>query len=124
MGSIIPLSIAGIVLAFLIAVLADFPIGEAFTSFDPNDETYIVEAVDEVSRLFTGNVIAIIDELITFQTDPDYARAEARRLEVMDHGNRLTGDFSSFQTRVEGEFSLLIAQAEELASSTDSTITE
>lgn len=124
MGSIIPLSIAGIVLAFLIAVLADFPIGEAFTSFDPNDETYSVEAVDEVSRLFTGNVIAIIDELITFQTDPDYARAEARRLEVMDHGNRLTGDFSSFQTRVEGEFSLLIAQAEELASSTDSTITE
>lgn len=123
MGSIIPLSMAGIVLAFLIAVLADFPIGAPTTLFDPNDEAYSVEAVDEVGRLFTGNFNAIIDEMITYQTDPDFARAEARRVELVDHGNRLTGDFSSFKTRLDGEFSLLIDQADALASSTDATIT-
>ncbi|MDA0770886.1 MAG: hypothetical protein O2821_11785 [Chloroflexi bacterium] len=123
MGSIIPLSMAGIVLAFLIAVLADFPIGAPTTLFDPNDEAYSVEAVDEVGRLFTGNFNAIIDEMITYQTDPDFARAEARRVELVDHGNRLTGDFSSFKTRLDGEFSLLIDQADALASSTDAMIT-
>ena len=124
MGSIIPLSLAGIVLAFLIAVLADFPIESAVTLRDPNDESYSAEAVGEFGRLFTGNFNAIIEELISFQTDPDYARADARRQEMVDLGNRLTGDFSDFGTRMEGEFSLLIELADELASSTDATVTE
>lgn len=117
MGSVIPLSMAGIVLAFLIAILADFPVQEAFTLHDTTDESYSVEAVNEVSNLFTGNYISIIDELITYQTDPDYARAEARRVDFVEHGHRLTGDLSSFTTRVEGELDLLIEQADELAAS-------
>ena len=124
MGSIIPLSMAGIVLAFLIAVLSDFPIEGTVTQRDPNDESFSVEAVDEVARLFTGNFNAIIDELVSFQSDPDYARADTRRLEMLGLGNRLTGKYSVFTTRMEGEFSLLLVQADELASSTDATVTQ
>ena len=122
MGSILPLSIAGIVLAFLIAVLADFPIEGAVTLRDPGDESYSVEAVEEVGSLFTGNYNSIIEEMISYQTDPDYARAEARRQDMLDLGNRLTGDFSDFKTRLDGEFSLLLDQADALASSTDATV--
>ena len=114
MGSVIPLSIAGMVLAFLIAVLADFPIEEAVSLHDPNDESYSVEAVHEVGNLFTGNVTSLIDEMVSYQTDPNYARAEARREDMVDLGYRLTDDLSGFQTKMEGEFSLLMAQADEL----------
>ena len=122
MGSIIPLSIAGVVLALLIAVLADFPIEGATTLRDPNDESYSVEAVDEVGSLFTGNYNSIIDELVSYQTDPDYARSEARRQDMLALGSRLTGDFSDFKTKLDGEFALLIEQSDALASSTDPTV--
>ncbi|MCH8870013.1 MAG: hypothetical protein IIC23_09455 [Chloroflexi bacterium] len=124
MGSIIPLSIAGVVLAFLIAVLADFPIESAFTLRDSSDESYSVEAVEEVGSLFTGNYNAIINELVSYQTNPDYARAEARRQDMLDLGNRLTVNFTDFQTRLESEFDILMAQAEELESSTETTTSE
>ena len=124
MGSIIPLSIAGVVLAFLIAVLADFPIESASTLRDSSDESYSVEAVEEVGSLFTGNCNAIINELVSYQTNPDYARAEARRQDMVDRGNRLTVNFTDFRTRLEGEFDILMAQAEELESSTETTTSE
>ncbi len=115
MGSVIPLSIAGMVLAFLIAVLADFPIEEAVTLHDPNDESYSVEAVHEVGNLFTGNITSLIDEMVSYQTDPNYARADARREDMLALGYRLTDDLSVFQTKMESEFSLLLEQADELA---------
>lgn len=124
MGSLIPLSIAGVVLAFLIAVLADFPIESAFTLRDSSDESYSVQAVEEVGSLFTGNYNAIINELVSYQTNPDYARAEARRQDMLDLGNRLTVNFTDFRTRLEGEFDILMAQAEELESSTETTTSE
>jgi hypothetical protein len=106
MGSVITLRIVGMFLAFLIAVLADFPIDEALTFFDTNDESYSVEAVHEVGKLFTGNVTTLIDEMVSYQTDPNYARAEARRQDMVDLGYRLTDDFSGFQAKMEGELSL------------------
>ena len=84
MGSVITLSIVGMVQAFLIAVLADFPIEEALTLYDTNDESYNVEAVQEVGNLFTGNVTSLIDEMVSYQTDPNYARAEARREDMVE----------------------------------------
>ena len=117
MGSIIPLSIAGVVLVFLIAVLADFPIEEAITLRDSTDEGFSVEAADEVGSLFTGNYNSIINELVSYQTNPDYARAEARGQDMLDLGNRLTVDIFNFRTRLEEDYSVLLEQGEELSNS-------
>jgi len=124
MGSVITLRIVGMFLAFLIAVLADFPIGEALTFFDTNDESYSVEAVHEVGKLFTGNVTTLIDEMVSYQTDPNYARAEARRQDMVDLGYRLTDDFSGFQAKMEGELSLIMEHADELTATEEEPAAE
>ena len=124
MGSVITLGIVGMVLAFLIAVLADFPIDEALALCDTNDESYSVEAVHEVANLFTGNVTTLIDEMVSYQTDPNYARAEARRQDMVDLGYRLTDDFSGFQAKMEGELSLLMEQADELTATEEEPAAE
>ncbi len=50
---------------------------EAVSLYDPIDESHSVEAVHEVGNLFTGNITSIIDELVFYQTDSNYARADA-----------------------------------------------
>ena len=45
MDPVISLSIADMVLAFLISMLVDFPIEEAVSLHDSNDASYSVEAV-------------------------------------------------------------------------------
>ena len=48
-----------------------------------------------MGNLFIGNITSIIDELVSYQTDPNYARADARREYMLGLGNRLAGYLSS-----------------------------
>ena len=124
MGTILSLSIAGAVLTFLIGVLASFPVESASTTYDLTDESYSVEAVNEVGRLFSGNYMSLIDEMIAYQNDPDYNRAEARRQDMMDLGSSLTGRFQQFEQRMEAQLEELNTELADLESALTGTETQ
>lgn len=110
MSSIITLSVIGVVTAFLIRVLSGFPFEGVTTTVDPNDESYSVEAVEEVGTMFTGNYMALIDEIVAYQTNPDYQKAESRRQDMAAMANTLKGDFQEFGDRMEGDLGGLTSQ--------------
>ncbi|MDP6415723.1 MAG: hypothetical protein QGG54_11985, partial [Gammaproteobacteria bacterium] len=45
----------------------------------PVSESYSVEAVEQAGGMFSNKFTALIDEMVAFQKDPDYQRAESRR---------------------------------------------
>ena len=126
MTSIISLSMIGIIVAFLISVLSGFPAQDMTAaspeSQQPVDESFSVEAVNEAAGLFSSSYTSLIDNLISFQTDPDYARAESSREDMTDFGVSLIGKFQDFEGRLQGELDILTAESdaleEELAAAT------
>ena len=119
MTSIISLSMIAIIVAFLIGVLSGFPMPDmtaaSLESQQPVDESFSVEAVHEVAGLFSSSYTSLIDNLISFQTDPDYARAERSREDMTDFGISLIGKFQDFEGRLQGELDILTAESDALA---------
>ena len=108
-----------IIVAFLIGVLSGFPMPDmtaaSLESQQPFDESFSVEAVHEVAGLFSSSYTSLIDNLISFQTDPDYARAERSREDMTDFGISLIGKFQDFEGRLQGELDILTAESDALA---------
>ncbi|MCH8061302.1 MAG: hypothetical protein IH861_02235 [Chloroflexi bacterium] len=123
MGLAVILGIIGMTVAFIIGVMMQFPYTSVTTTFDPADETYSVEAVEEAGRLFTGNYMAMVDDITSYMTDPDYERAEARRGEMLALANTLVLDFQAFETRLKGELDKVLAEQEALEASIEPTPT-
>ena len=117
MGVAVVLGLIGMTIAFIIGVMAQFPYSSATTTFDSTNETYSVEAVEEAGRLFSGNYMAIIDDISSYMADPDYARAEAKRLEMVGLAGKLTVDFRAFETRLKLEMDKVVAEHEALEAS-------
>ena len=119
MTSIISLSMIGIIVAFLIGVLSGFPMPDmtvvSLESQQTVDESFSVEAIDQVAGLFSSSYTSLIDDLIAFQTDPDFARAESRREDMTNFGVSLIGKFQDFETRLQGELGILTAESDALA---------
>ena len=123
MGLAVILGIIGMTVAFIIGVMMQFPYTSVTTTFDPADETYSVEAVEEAGRLFTGNYMAMVDDITSYMADPDYERAEARRGEMLALANTLVLDFQAFETRLKGELDKVLAEQEALEESVEPTPT-
>ncbi|MCH7745786.1 MAG: hypothetical protein IIC84_06915 [Chloroflexi bacterium] len=119
MTSIITFSIMGIIVAFLIGVLSSFPMPDmTVVSLDSQqavDESFSVEAVNEAAGLFSSSYMSLIDNLITFQTDPDFARAESNREDMTDFSISLIGELQDFEDRLQGELGILTAESDALA---------
>lgn len=92
MGLVLNLSLLGMVVAFLVGVLVAFPGAgherEAATD-GPVDDDFNVERVHEAAGLFAGSYRAVVDEIISFQQDPDLQRAESRRREMVHYGRHV-----------------------------------
>ena len=117
MGMAVVLGLIGITVAFIIGVMMNFPYTGVTTTFDPNDETYSVEAVEEAGRLFSGNYMAMIDDISSYLEDPDYERAEARRVEMVGLASTLTLDLQAFEAKMKGKLDKVVAEHEALADS-------
>ena len=119
MTSIVTFSMMGIIVAFLISVLSSFPMPDmTVVSLDSQqavDESFSVEAVNEAAGLFSSSYMSLIDNLITFQTDPDFARAESNREDMADFGISLIGELQDFEDRLQGELGILTAESDALA---------
>jgi Tol biopolymer transport system component len=101
----IPLSIIGIVVAFMTGILGNFPFIEAVTG--PDDESYSPEAVETAGKLFSGSYMAVVNELISYQTDPDYERAEAKYEAMKAYAEYLVPKFQDLSDRLQGDFDKL-----------------
>ncbi len=123
MGLAVILGIIGMTVAFIIGVMMQFPYTSVTTTFDPADETYSVEAVEEAGRLFSGNYMAMVDDISSYLADPDYERADSRRVEMLALANALTVDFKAFETKLKGEMDKVVAEHEALEESVEPTPT-
>ncbi len=118
-GSVTALSIAGMVIALLIRVTTALttPAMEQLPDV-PIDETYSAAAVEQAGDLFSNRYTTILDEIISHQMDPDYARAEATSEHLMVKTTAIAGMFDTFSQRMQGEFDDAIAEAEALQEAT------
>ncbi len=123
MGVAIVLGLIGMIVSFIIGVMMQFPYTSVTKTFVPTDETYSVEAVDEAGRLFSGNYMAMVDDISSYLEDPDYQRADSRRIEMLALSNPLTVDFQAFETKLKGKMDNLMAEQEALEASIEPTPT-
>lgn len=117
MSTIIPLGFIGVIVAFLISVLGAFPTPGVSGSSLPGGETviseeYSEEAVDEAANLFLGAYVSTIDDIISFQQDPNFQRAESRRQEMVDFATSHLPIFQNLEERLQGDLDELTDQVE------------
>ena len=99
------LSIVMLVLGALSTAIAGFPFADATTSQQINEDTpFSRDAVTATSGQFATMYGSVIGELMTFMDDlenPDYARAEARRLEITAYAGVLAGQFDNLSAQLQ-----------------------
>ena len=119
MTGLMSIGIAGSVVAMLISVLVAFPVSGAgpASAAGPGtaDEAYSVEAVEQAGDLFTATYTSIITELVSYQKDADYERAEARYQELASYGASVKDRYGEFGERAQIEYAGLQAEAEQTA---------
>ena len=110
-------SIMGMVVAFLISVLGSLPFSETSSAtIGTADESFNVAQVHRAAGLFSNAYTSLIDEMISYQKDPDYQRAESRRRELAGVGATLIGDFQAFEGRLTGMLGELTIEQDEATS--------
>ncbi len=67
------------------------------------DEAYSVEAVHRASGLIAGSYMSLVDEIASFQQDPDYQRAELRRQQLVAYGQSRMPRLQGLEQRLQGE---------------------
>jgi len=107
-------SILGMVVAFLISVLGSLPVsGDPSAAAGTTDESFQIEQVHQAAGLFSNVYTSMIDEMISYQKDPDYQRAESRRREIAEAGAALVGEFQDFEGRLTGMLGELTIEQDE-----------
>ena len=114
MGIVAALSIVGTVLTFMVGALGSFPLSDPGLG-ETGNESYGTEAVHSAAASLSGAYVSVIDELVSFQRDPDYERAEATRQQVVDFATGLIGDFQDLEERLRGELAGLTMGTDETA---------
>lgn len=72
---------------------------------------------------FSSKYMAMIEDMSSYLADPDYQRAESRRVEMLGLANTLTLDFQAFENRLKGETGKVPADHEALEASLEPTPT-
>lgn len=111
MGSIIPLGIAGMVVAFLTMVLSGFPITGGVDinqpMAQPETDDLDIEAVEEMGNRLSFVYCSIIEDIASFQSDPSVARANARRDEFVGYSKTLATRYQEFASQLQDKLDVL-----------------
>ena len=99
-----------LVLGALSSAMGGFPLADT-TPAQPIDKNtpFGREAVQQTADQFGNMYTALVNELMTFMDDPDYARAEARSAEITAFASVLAGDFDNLATELETELANVTA---------------
>ena len=108
MFAMIPLRVLGLGISFLLGVLGYFPVPGLAVGAPPDvnalEETYSAEDARNLGQKFQSVHRGIIEDLLSFQKDPDLARAEARRDEVTAYAKSAVGDFTALSNRLSDRY--------------------
>ncbi len=119
MGVTITLGLIGIIVAIIIGVMASFPVPiDEVIPFDPNagiDESFSEEKVGPAGALFVNSYTKVIDEVVSFQTDPDYVRADVRRQEFIGLADAYGVSLQEIKVRLVGDIGQLASEIEAAA---------
>ena len=112
-GASITLSVVVTVISFILAVTGSFPLGDVGNgSGDPSDE-FSTADVEEAGRRIEASYCAIIEDIASFQKDPDLARAEARKEAFTEFAQGLIGDYKDLSDELQTDLDDLIDEANE-----------
>ena len=118
MTAFVPLGILGLGLAFILGILNGFPVPNIplYDPVDVNalDETYDASTARQVADRFGAVYEALINDILSFQQNPDFQRAESRRLAMLAFGNQTSTDLDIFARRLQSRFGELSMQPSEL----------
>ena len=90
----LPLGVISLVLSFLIGVTGSFPgVGSDAQAINAEVDGVSVEAAETVGNLFTIGFTGVVDDILSHQTNPDYERAEAKRVEMLGFAKSLVPKF-------------------------------
>ena len=110
MGALTVLTVAGMVTAFLIRVLGGGAVDAAPASIPAEaamEAAYSNESIYQATDLFVNKYMSVVDEIASFQKDPDLRRAEARRQEMVSFGGMLADAFHVFAIKMQGDLERL-----------------
>ena len=111
MGVATTLGIVGIVVAFMISVLGSIPVAadnDVPLVDSAIDESHSVEAVHEAAGMFSSRYRSMIDEIISYQTNPSYQRAESRRQEMETASAAIVGKFKELEVTLRSKLAGLL----------------
>ena len=112
----VDLGIIGTVVAAVASIYSVLP-GEGFNEpvpapSDAPAAANVLASAHLAGGLFSNGIVSIVDELASFQTDPDYERAEARLAEMETIGNRLAKRLGELNADLEARFIELTGTAD------------
>lgn len=92
----ITLSIIAVVVSFVLGALGAFPLSDGTTIGDALPGTDGSEKVQTAADGLLLGYTDIINDLASFQKDPDLARAEARKEAMFRYARELLGQYEGF----------------------------
>ena len=88
MKLLLPLGIAVIAVAFLMGALSSLPVAnKAYASSQSlvaSDGGHDAQVTRRPAGLFSNKYTALIDDIASFQSNPDFRRADAKRQKIVD----------------------------------------
>lgn len=88
---------------------------------DPTSESFDPDEVRETASSLAGMYETIINDIASFQTDPDYERAEAKRQEWVGRAETLADFFKDLADEQQARLEGLQAEAAELEASAETS---
>ncbi len=113
MTAMLPIAVAVMVMTFILGLLGGFPvtggvIGNATTgSLEESSsmDDVLHAANDRLFRSYTS----VVDDIVSFQKDPDLARAEAQRKRFAGYAETASGDLRLFEQQLRNQLDELTA---------------
>ena len=112
----VALAIIGTVVAALVSVVSVLPEdgvtdASALRTEAPS-ATSDLASLDYAGNRLSSGIVSIVNEIASFRTDPDYQRAEARRIEMETIGEHLIEVFEELKTDMDAKLVKLTSPAE------------
>ena len=112
MTTILPLSLIGTIAGFLLLILSQFPlVGD--TGPPPSEDATADELVRQAADRFGSIYTFVIADVASFQSDPDYDKAEYSRQAVSIYAISILPEFRDFANEMRSRLDQATAEYEE-----------
>ena len=114
MKLLLPLGIAVTAVAFLMGALSSLPVAnKAYASSQSlvaSDGGHDAQVTRRPAGLFSNKYTALIDDIASFQSNPDFRRADAKRQKIVDVSESSIALVENFESKLQGVFDSLIGK--------------